>query len=103
MAKDKKSSSLSPYDKNTTSKKGDVDKEMAAITMPKDVIRMKNGVDIFINPNSGRAGFDPTLAPSGYVPHGGKGGIVAHYEPETRGLMTFNEFVEEQNKYTKDN
>jgi hypothetical protein len=37
--------------------------------------------------------------PSGYVPQGGKGGIVAHYEPDTSGLMTFNEFVSLQNKY----
>lgn len=102
MVKDKKSDKLSPYDPNTTSKKGDVDKEKAAVTMPRDVYRMKNGVDIFINPNSGKAGFDPTLSSSGYVPQGGKGGIVAHYEPNTRGLMTFNEFVEEQNKYSKD-
>lgn len=96
-------SKLSPYDPKTTSKMGDVDKEKAAITMPKEVVRLKNGVDIFINPNSGRAGFDPTMASGGYVPQGGKGGIVAHYEPKTSGLMTFNEFVSEQNKYSEDN
>lgn len=103
MANDKKMSKLSPYDPNTTGKMGDVDKEKAAITMPKDVVRLKNGVDIFINPNSGKAGYDPTLASAGYAPQGGKGGIVAHYEPNTRGLMSFNEFVSEQNKYTEDN
>lgn len=101
MTKDKKTS-LSPYDPNTTSKKGDVDKEMAAVTMPRALYRGKNGVDILINPNSGKTGFDPTTSPSGYVPTGGKSGIVAHYEPETKGLMTFNEFVEEQNKYSRD-
>jgi hypothetical protein len=93
--------SLSPYDPKTTSKMGDVDKEKAAVTLPKDVIRMKNGVDILINPNSGKTGYDPTTGPSGYVPMGGKGGIVSHYEPETQGLMTFNEFVSLQNKYTE--
>ena len=98
----KGSNTLSPYDPKTTSKPGDVDKEKAAITMPKEIVRLKNGVDILINPNSGRAGFDPTMASSGYVPQGGKGGIVAHYEPETRGLMTFNEFVSEQNKYREE-
>lgn len=104
MAKDiKKASSLSPYDPKTTSKLGDVDKEKAAVTMPRDVIRMKNGVDIFINPNSGKAGFDPTLSSSGYVPQGGKGGIVAHYEPNTKGMMSFHEFVSDQNKYSEDN
>lgn len=94
-------SKLSPYDPKTTSKMGDVDKEKAAITMPKEVVRLKNGVDIFINPNSGRAGFDPTMASGGYVPQGGKGGIVAHYEPD-QGLMTFSEFVSEQNKYREE-
>lgn len=97
-----KSKTLSPYDPNTTNKPGDVDKEKAAVTMPKEVVSMKNGVDIFINPNSGKIGFDPTLAPSGYAPQGGKGGIVAHYEPKTSGLMSFNEFVSEQNKYREE-
>jgi hypothetical protein len=60
---------------------------------------MKNGVDILINPNTGKTGYDPMSGPSGYVPQGGKGGIVAHYEPDTSGLMTFNEFVSLQNKY----
>lgn len=96
-------SKLSPYDPKTTSKTGDVDKDKNLFLSPKTVVRMKNGVDILINPNSGNAGFDPSQSPSQYVPQGGKGGIVAHYEPETRGLMTFNEFVSIQNKYTEEN
>lgn len=105
MTKDKNNGKvdLSPYDPNTTSKKGSIDKELEAIRQPKSVVCMKNGVDILINPNSGMTGFDPTTSPSGYVPTGGKGGIVAHYEPENRGLMTFSEFVSEQHKYNEDN
>lgn len=102
MNKSSNKESLSPYDPNTTRKKGDVDKEMAAVTLPKEVIRAKNGVDILINPNSGKTGFDPTTSPSGYVPTGGKGGIVAHFELDKSGLMSFSEFVSEQNKYSEE-
>lgn len=64
---------------------------------PHGAIKLKNGVEIVMNPNrigdySAPTGYDPTTGTPNYSSGPGKGGIVAHYD------QFFGDYIAEDNK-----
>lgn len=116
--------SLSPYNPNTVSAPDPKEKELGkAFTKelkkpikrvqshdnPHGAIKLKNGVEIVMNPNrigdqTSPTGYDPTTGTPNYSSGPAKGGIVAHYDQffgdyiAEGGMMTFSEWADKYQK-----
>lgn len=83
---------------------GPSDVNKTKVSVPQGEIKLKNGVQIAINPNRVGEVQDMSSNAAQYRPGGGKGGIVSHFdqyfgeyiaEQEKKYLMSFSHFVEE--------